>query len=154
MTKMLELHEFPVPKAAVDLFLNSFVEDVKRQNNNELPEGFDLEGFREANRDYAEKQARWQLLRDTIIEQQSIEVTDEDRNAYFMEVSGGDEETAAAFENYYKNMSGALDMVNDQLLSKKLFQYLASLVVLDEKNKDEYMEVLKEVREKQDALRI
>ncbi len=151
MTRLLELHEFPVPNAAVDVFINSFVEDVKRQNNNELPEGFDLHGFREANRAYAEQQARWKLLRDTIVEQQSIEVSDEDRTAYFVEVSGGNEETAAAFENYYKSMSGAMDMVNEQLLSKKLFAYLSEQVTLEEKNKDEYMDALKAKREAQES---
>lgn len=151
MTRLLELHDFPVPNAAVEVFLNSFVEDVKRQNEGELPDGFDMHAFREANRDYATQQARWKLLRDTIVEEQSLEVTDEDRKAYFVEVSGGDEETAAAFENYYKSMSGAMDMVNERLLSQKLFGYLAEQVTLEEKNKDEYMDALKAKKEQQES---
>ena len=149
MTRMIELHDFPVPNAAVDIFINSFVEDIKRKNNNELPEGFDYASFAAANRDYAEQQARWKMMRDTLVEQQSIEVTDEDRSAYFLEVSGGSEETASAFEQYYKSMQGAMDMINEQLLSKKLFAYLSELVTLEEKNKDEYMEALKAKREAQ-----
>ncbi len=154
MTRMLELHEFQVPEAAIDIFVNSFAEDIKRRNNNELPENFDYPSFREANKDYAEQQARWKLIRDTIVEQQSFEVTDEDRKEYFVEVSGGNEETAAAFENYYKSMSGAMDMINEQLLSKKLFGYLSDQVTLDEKNQEEYMEALKAKREQQEALKI
>lgn len=154
MTRMIEMHDFPVPNAAVDVFVNSFLEDIKRRNNNEIPEGFDYNAFREANKDYAEQQAKWKLLRDTIIEQQGIEVGDEDRTAYFTELSGGNEETAGAFENYYKSMSGAMDMINEQLLSKKLFAYLADEVTLEEKNKDEYMEALQARREQQDALKI
>ena len=154
MSRMLELHEFPVPNAAIEVFINSFVEDMKRQNNNELPEGFDLQAFSVANRDHAEQQARWKLMRDTMIEQQEMEVTDEDRKAYFLEVSGGSEETATAFEQYYKSMSGAMDMINEQLLSKKLFAYLSEQVTLEEKNKDEYMEALSAKRESQEALKI
>ncbi|MEM8488628.1 MAG: trigger factor [Bacteroidota bacterium] len=149
MTRMIELHDFPVPNAAVDIFINSFVEDIKRKNNNELPEGFDMASFSAANRDYAEQQARWKMMRDTMVEQQSLEVTDEDRSAYFLEVSGGSEETASAFEQYYKSMQGAMDMINEQLLSKKLFGYLAEQVTLEELNKDEYMEALKAKREAQ-----
>ena len=154
MTRMIEMHDFPVPNAAIDVFVNSFIEDFKRQNNNEIPEGFDYDGFREANKDYAEQQAKWKLLRDTIIEEQGIEVGDDDRKAYFVELSGGNEETAGAFENYYKSMSGAMDMINEQLLSKKLFAYLAEQVTLEEKNQEEYMEALKAKREQQDALKI
>ncbi len=154
MTRMIELHEFQVPEAAIDIFVNSFAEDIKRRNNNELPENFDYAAFREANKDYAEQQARWKLIRDTIVEQQGFEVSDDDRKEYFVELSGGSEETAAAFENYYKSMSGAMDMINEQLMSKKLFGYLSEQVKLDEKNQDEYMEALKARREQQDALKI
>lgn len=149
MTRMLELHDFPVPNAAIDVFVNSFVEDIKRKNNNELPEGFDYASFSAANRDYAEQQARWKMMRDTMVEKESLEVTDEDRKEYFLEVSGGNEETASSFEQYYKSMSGAMDMINEQLLSKKLFSHLSSLVTLEEMNKDAYMEMLKAKREEQ-----
>lgn len=154
MTRMLELHDFPVPNAAVEVFINSFVEDIKRKNNNELPEGFDYQSFSAANRDYAEQQARWKLMRDTMVENESMEVTDEDRKEYFLEVSGGNEETASSFEQYYKSMSGAMDMINEQLLSKKLFEHLSSQVTLEEMNKDAYMEMLKAKREaQQEALK-
>ncbi len=154
MTRLMELHVFDVPNSAIDIFISSFLEDIKRKNNNEIPADLDFKAFREANKDYAEQQARWKLIRDTLIDQQSIEVTDEDRTAYFIELSGGSEETAGVFAQYYQNMSGAMDMINEQLLSKKLFTYLAEQVTLEEKNQEEYMEALKAKKEKLDALKI
>lgn len=151
MTRMIEVHEFDVPESAIDVFINSFVEEAKRKNDNKLPDNFNLQMFKAVNYQHAEQQARWKLMKDALVDQQGFEVTDEDRKAYFVELSGGSEEMAQTFEQYYANMQGAMDSVNEQLLSKKVFGYLGEQVTVDEKTEEEYLEALKIRREEQEA---
>ena len=72
--KMLELNPVDVPETVVDLYLDSFLEDFRRQTKErtgeDLPESFDDEDFRSRYRDEAEKQGRWMLIRDHVLKQQ------------------------------------------------------------------------------------
>jgi trigger factor len=77
--EVVRMHEFPVPDALVDSFLDSFVEDVKKQSRDkQLPQGFDEQKFREESRAYAVWQAKWLLLKEKIAEQEKISVSRED----------------------------------------------------------------------------
>jgi trigger factor len=151
MNLMMDLHDFPVPSAATELFLNSFVEDLRQRHGQDLPDNFDLRSFREANRSDAERQARWKLIKDVMVKKEGLEVTDEDRHTYFLELSRGKEEGAASFEQYYKALDGMMDRLDQQLLSRKLFELIASRVKLDEMDKDAYLEALKTRHEKLQA---
>ena len=73
------MHEFAVPDALVEGFLDSFVEDIKNQSRDKkLPQGFDEKKFREESRAYAVWQAKWLLLKEKIAEQETISVSKED----------------------------------------------------------------------------
>ncbi len=78
-TEVVRLHEFPVPDALVEGFLDSFVEDIKNQSREKkLPQGFDEKKFREESRAYAVWQAKWLLLKEKIAEQEKISISKED----------------------------------------------------------------------------
>ena len=78
-TEVVRMHEFSVPDALVEGFLDSFVEDVKHQSRDKkLPEGFDEQKFREESRAYAVWQAKWLLLKEKIAEQEDITVSKEE----------------------------------------------------------------------------
>lgn len=151
MNRMMELHDFPVPHAATELFLDSFVEDLRRKYGKDIPENFDVNAFREASRPDAERQARWKLFRDTMVDDEKLEVTEEDRHAFFLDMSGGNEEATQSIEQYYKTLDGMIDRLDQQLLSRKVFDLLASRVKLEEKDKDAYLEALKVRQEKLEA---
>src|SRR5690606_23840831 len=87
--KMIELNPVEVPEAVVELYLDSFVADVKRQSGDSMPDDFNEEAFRAELADEATKQARWMLIRDRVIEEHKLEVTDEDRQAFFKKTAGG-----------------------------------------------------------------
>ncbi len=77
--EVVRLHEFAVPDALVEGFLDSFVEDLKKQSRDKnLPQGFDEQKFREESRAYAIWQAKWLLLKEKIAEQEKISVGKED----------------------------------------------------------------------------
>ena len=78
-SEVVRLHEFPVPDAIVEGFLDSFVEDIKNQSRDKkLPQGFDEQKFRGESRAYAVWQAKWLLLKEKIAEQEKISVSKED----------------------------------------------------------------------------
>ncbi len=152
--KMLELHDFPVPDPAIDIFLSTFIDDLRSRNNDKLPEGFDYDTFREARKNDAEQLARWSMIRDKVAEEESLDVDDDDRRAYLARQTGS-EDTVDALLSYYKSMQNDLmDRLDQQLLESKVFEQLARRFTVEEKTKDEYTDTLKERSAAREALKI
>ncbi len=142
--KMRELHPVPVPPSVIELFLDSFVEDVKRRNDGELPEHFSEAAFREANRDEAEDQGRWMLLRDKVVETEGLEVTDADLEAYLEEEAARDGRlTAEQLRQFYQAVQ-LMDSIEQRLLSKKVYDRLAEHFVVVEKDRAALREEIEE----------
>ncbi|MFB6230825.1 MAG: trigger factor [Salinibacter sp.] len=139
--KMLELHPVPVPESVIEGYLDSFVDQVREENDGELPEDFDEEHFRQRNRRDAEKQGRWMLIRDKIIEEEDIEVSDEDIQTFFAEQAEGDDEVSAQqIEQFYRSMPQMMDRVEQQILSDKVYDLLLDRFDLEEKSREEFEE--------------
>ena len=67
--EIVKAHDVPVPDSLTNLYLDSFVEDVRnRSRDKALPKGFDETKFRSENKEYATYQAKWALLRERIVE--------------------------------------------------------------------------------------
>ena len=144
--RMLELHTFPVPESVVETYLDSFVEDVKQQNDGELPDDFDEEHFRNQKRGEAERQAKWMLIRDAIIEEHDIEVTDEDLEEFFDE-QADDEISSGQIKHFYRSMPKLMRRVEQQVLSQKVFDTLVDSFDVVEKDREAYEEEMKERHE-------
>lgn len=145
--KMLELHTVPVPESAVELYLDSFVEDVKQRNDGKLPDNFDEEAFRSANRGEAERQAKWMLIRDAFIEREGLEVSDEDLDKYFEDAAGqNDQLTPELIRQYYDRMN-MTDQVKQQVLSRKVFEHLAEKFEIENKDPETFDEEANAARE-------
>jgi len=152
VSKMIELHSFPVPDSALEVYLNSFVEELKQQAGGNLPEGFDTETYKTQRKGEAENLARWQLMREHIVDAESLEVTEEDRNAYFAKM-GGNEEMAEMLKNYYASMgNNMLERVDHELLNKKVIEVLSERFVIEEKSKEDFTQALKERAEAAEAV--
>lgn len=135
-SEIVKAHEFEVPESIIKGFQDSFVEDLKkRQPNKKLPPDFNEEEFRKHNREYAVWHARWQIIRDRIIEQEQLTVTDKDYEEIAeMETKkiGIEKERLIAY--YKESKSGA-----DRILSKKLNELLvANAKITIKKTKDPF----------------
>ena len=149
--KMLELHDVHVPQSAVEVYLDSFVEDVKQRSEGKLPAGFDQQAFREANREEAERQAKWMLIRDAFIDREGLETTDEDLDEYFEKAAGQNEQLSAGMlKQYYQSMN-MLDRVKQQVLSRKVFDRLAEQFDVVGKSVEDFEEEEKARREADEA---
>lgn len=151
--KMLELHTIPVPESAVEVYLDSFVEDVKQRNDGKLPDNFDENAFRSANRGEAERQAKWMLIRDAVVEQEQLEVSDDDLDEYFEEAAEQNEQLSAdLLRNYYQQMN-MTDRVKQQILSRKVLARLAEMFEVEDKDVEEFEEEAKAAQEGQEEER-
>lgn len=148
--KMVKLHPIPVPESVINSFLDSYVEDVKRRNNGRLPENFDEAAFRKNNRDLAEKQSRWMLIRNKVIETENIEVTDEDRQKYFQE-SASANVSADDLSQFYKSVPSLMEQVDETILTNKVFDLLSERFIVEEKTFEEASRELKKAREEEAA---
>ncbi len=143
--KMLELHPVPVPESVIEGYLDSFVKQVEEENDGELPEDFDEEHFRQRNRRDAENQGRWMLIRDTIIEEEDIEVSDEELQAFFADQAEGDDEVSTQqIEQFYRTMPEMMEKVEQQILSDKVYDLLLDRLDVQPKSRKEFEEEMQE----------
>ena len=150
MLKTLDLHDIEIPDSIIDIYLDSFVEDILRRNEGKAPEGFNEDAFRFANREEGEKQAKWMLIREKLVEDESLEVTEDEIADFFKESAAGGGFSSEDLESYYKSMPGLMDQIQQRELSKKVFGYIESKVEITELNKDAYEEAEKEENNQED----
>jgi len=142
--KLIDLHEFDVPNSVIEMYLDAYVKDIKSNNNNELPEGFDEKGYRERRKSDAENQARWMFIRDAIVAEQNLEVTDEDRDEHFEKMAAQGGFTGDMMKSYYQSMPQLMDQMDQGNLSTKVFGWLESQMKVTEKDKDAYEKEMKD----------
>lgn len=126
--KLVESHPFQVPDAFVGEVLRSFMEDMKKGKNKQLPENFDQQKFVQENRDMAERTAKWALLRDAIIAKEDLQPDDADYEG-LAEIEA--QRTGLPYEtllNYMKNT----DAVRDRILAEKALQLLEDYAITTE----------------------
>jgi len=146
--KMLELHPVPVPESVIEGYLDSFVKQVEEENDGELPEDFDETHFRRRNRRDAEKQGRWMLIRDTIIDEEDLEVSDEEIQEFFAEQSGGEEEVPPQqIEQFRHTMPQMIEQVEQQILSDKVYDLLLDRLDVQPKSREEFEEEMHKEQE-------
>ena len=151
--KMLELHPVPVPESVVETYLDSFVRQVEEENDGELPDDFDEELFRQRSRDDAEKQGRWMLIRDVVIEENDIEATDEDLQEFFaQQAEGSPEVSAEQISQFYQQMPRMMERVKQQVLSEKVYDHLIDAFDVQKKTLEEFEDELEEKHKRRQEL--
>jgi len=119
--EIVRTHDFPVPDAMVEVFLDSFVEEIReRSRDRQLPAGFDEKKFREERRVYAVWQAKWMILKEQIAATEQITVTDEDIEQLAQQEAARTGLTADTLLPHYKKS----DAVKERILSGKITAFL------------------------------
>ena len=134
--QFVEAHDFPVPEALIESALDGMVEEIAQRSEGKLPAGFDVEGYREAQREQAEQQVRWLLTKQKLIEDEGIEVTEEDFAAEFEKLAGEDMESGI-IRQYFMQQPRLLEQMGDNLLNQRVFAALSNRFEVVEKSRDE-----------------
>jgi trigger factor len=123
-------HEFPVPETLTTSVLDALLDDVRSKSRDKaLPRDFDEQKFREENRAYAIRQAKWLLLREHIAETEQISVTDTEIERLAEADAARTGIAKDRLLDYYKN-SGA---VSERILSDKILSFLKNHAKISEK---------------------
>lgn len=125
-----------VPQTLVEAALDTMFEEAKKQHGGDLPPTFDVDAWREQNRQQAEDQVRWLLVKDALIEEEGLEVTNEDFEAEFEKLSG-DGADAELVKQYFSSQPRLLEQMGDQLLNQRVFGALEGRFQIVEKSADE-----------------
>ena len=134
--QFVEAHAFDVPGTLVDATLDAMLDEVRERQGGELPDGFDVEGWRAARREQAEAQVRWLLVKEKLIEEEGIEVTNEDFEAEFEKIAGEDAPVEAV-KAYFVQQPRMLEMMGDRLLNRRVFDALGGRFAVVEKSRED-----------------
>ncbi|HYE96947.1 MAG TPA: trigger factor [Rubricoccaceae bacterium] len=134
--QFVEAHTFPIPETLVDTTLDAMLDEVRERNEGHLPPGFDVQGWRDARRDAAAAQVRWLLVKDKLIHEEGLEVTNEDFEAEFEKLAG-ENVPAEAVRHYFAQQPRLLEQLGDQLLNRRVFASLEKRFEVVEKTRED-----------------
>jgi trigger factor len=129
----VELHDFEIPPGIVDVYLDSQIKEIAQRNDGKLPDGFDVEYFRQQNRDDAERMARWMLIREQIVREAEIAVDSSDLDESFAGMGGGDTDGQSMRQLFEKNYPEMIDQMERRIESKKVFDWLLDRLQVEDK---------------------
>jgi len=141
--RLVELHDIPLPESVVDMYLESYVKELKEKQGDKLPEAFNEGEYREYRRAEAENQARWMFIRDKIMAEQKFEITEEERDVY-LEKTAGPELPLETLKQYYEAVPNMMEQLDQRLLSELIFEWIESQLTIEEKDLDAYREATKQ----------
>lgn len=145
---VVDANVFEVPQSIVRQVLDSYLARQKERYGDDLPESFNVEEFREQNREQAVREARWYFinrrLEDTFTD---LEVTTEDLDEAIAESAKQYGLTAEQLKPYYTQDASRLNSLRSSIMDKKLMDRLGREVTVVELSKDEYDKQSKKARE-------
>lgn len=146
--QFVEAHDFTLPETIVEAALDAMLDDIAQRNDKKLPEGFDVADFREKQREQAENQVRWLLVKDKLIETEGFEIKEEDFEAEFEKIASDDVSIDAVKQYFSQN--GLINQMGDNLMNQRIFAYLEDKFEIVEKTREE-LEREREEREAEEA---
>ena len=126
----------PVPTSLVESALDAMLAEERDEREGQLPPTFDVEAWRDQNRQQAEDQVRWFLVKDRLIQDEGLGVTDEDFEAEFASLAGGGAD-ADLVRQYFRAQPQMMEQMEEQLLNQRVFKALEGRFSVVERSADE-----------------
>lgn len=146
--KIVALNPIDVPESVVDMYLDAFVEDLRKNGEVELPADFDEEAYRERRREDAVQQARWMLIKDKLVGDEGMEVTEEDRAGFFDRSASEGGVSPEMLRQYYQSIGGLTERLDQRLLTEKVIAFLSDKFKLVEKDRKAFEKELEKQAKK------
>ncbi len=124
-----------VPDLSVpESMVNSYLDDLRADNEKEQNTHIDAEKYREANYPEGEKRLKWQFIANEIKEAAGISATEDDINAHVESiVSKVGEQNRDNFRNYYLQTPHVLDNIRYQVENDKIFAHIRERITVNYK---------------------
>jgi trigger factor len=122
-TQLIEKTEFEVPATLVDAELDHIIKDAERsfeQSNQKFEDvGLTRESLMEKYRPTAEKQVRRHLILSKLVDQESLELSDDELEKGFQEMADTYQQPVEHLKGYYNQNKEGLAFFKHTLLEKK-----------------------------------
>lgn len=136
---LVKAHHFDIPETILETVISSYVEDLKKRNNGQLPVGFDMDNYAETVRPRATNEAKWMFLQDKLTEiYPDLEITKDDVEGYLAAEAARYGLPVDMIKNYYASSSEQMENLRQTLRSQKLFDKLANDVKANPVSKDAF----------------
>ena len=123
---MIEKINPEFPPSMAESYLGHIIEDISK-NNKEM----DKEKAKEIYKPMAERNLKWYLIRNTIIESQSFEISKDDISQEIEDRKEVNPDHAKDIDNYFKKPSNR-SRLSDDLMEKKILAYLKEFAKIKE----------------------
>lgn len=145
-----DAHSFDVPEVLKAQVLNSYVEYAKQQSGGELPQGFDIEGYKEKMEDQALKEAKWAFISEKLQEKfEDIEIKPEDIEEFIAVEAAKYGATVDQLKSYYAQNPSMLENMRTSIRENKVFDKLSEVVKINELSKEDFR-LKREAKNKKD----
>ena len=135
--QFVDAHPFAVPEVLVDAALDAGLDEIRqKQEGKQLPAGFDTAAYRDQNREQATNQVRWLMVKDKLVEEEGLEVTNEDFDAEFARIAGDDGDVEM-MKGFFTQQPQMLQQMGDHLLNQRVFESLAKRFEVVEKSRED-----------------
>jgi trigger factor len=146
---LTEAHEFDIPEVMKEQILNSYVEYAKQQSGGELPEGFDVDGYKKNMEEQAVREGKWVFINQKLQEKfDDIEIKPEDIDEHVGIQAAQYGATVDQMRSYYAQNPSHLDNLRNTIRESKVFDKLSETVTINELSKDEFREKREKENEK------
>lgn len=136
ISEFIDAHSFPIPETLVEATLDAMLEDTSKQQGwKEIPEGFDTDQFRESNREHAEKEVRWYIVKERLIDEDDLEPNQEAFESEFEKMAGEGSDPEMV-RQYFVQQPEILEKLGDILLNRRIFDALSSRFSIVEKSRE------------------
>lgn len=139
-----------VPETLTEAALDAMLDETRQRQGGQLPPTFDADAWRDQNRQQAEDQVRWLLVKDRLVEEEGLEVTNEDFEAEFAKLAGEGAE-AEMVKQYFSQQPRLLEQMGDQLLNQRVFGALEGRFTVVEKTREDIEKEAAERRAQREA---
>ncbi|MDT0633042.1 trigger factor [Rubrivirga sp. S365] len=126
----------PVPETLTEAALDAMLEETKQKAQGQLPPTFEVDAWRDQNRQQAEDQVRWLLVKDRLVEDEGIEVTNEDFEAEFATLAS-DGADLDLVKQYFTAQPQLMEQMGDQLLNRRIFGALEGRFTIVDKTRED-----------------
>jgi len=123
---MIEKINPEFPPSMAESYLGHIIEDISK-NNKEM----DKEKAKEIYKPMAERNLKWYLIRNAIIESQSFEISKDDISQEIEDRKEVNPDHAKDIDNYFKKPSNR-SRLSDDLMEKKILAYLKEFAKIKE----------------------
>ena len=144
---IVEANQVEVPESVVEMYLDAFVDEVRKNAGDSLPPDFDEEAYRTAREDDAVHQARWMLIKDKIVADEGLTVSDEDRQAFFEKSASDGDVTSEMLQKYYESI-GLMGQLDQRLLTEKVIDFLLGKMKVVEKDREAFEKEMEKAAKK------